>query len=148
MKKTKLLALVVVIFSLLAVPLAWSRDGNVEQQIKAVTDQIVAAQLNGDAAAYANLLADDYTAVRGGRLATKAQEVEDIRSGVLKYEKSEILDIKVQAYGKAVVATSRNSFKGTVHGKPVSAETLVTRVWVKQNGSWKAVAMHGTVINQ
>jgi ketosteroid isomerase-like protein len=142
------IALVLITISLLVVPLAWSQGGNAEQQIKDVTNQVVAAQLKGDAAAYGELLADDYTAVRGGKLATKAQEVEDIRSGVLKYEKSEILDIKVQAYGNAAVATSRNSFKGTVNGKPVNAETLVTRVWVKQHGKWKAVAMHSTRVQQ
>jgi ketosteroid isomerase-like protein len=106
----------------------------------------VAAQLKGDATAYGNLLADDYTAVRRGKLATKTQEVEDIRSGVLKYEKSEILDIKIQAYGNVAVATSGNSFVGSSHGKLVSSETLVTRVWIKQNGSWKAVAMHGSQV--
>ena len=65
MKNAKLVSSVFVSLWLFVVPLAWGETGSVEQQIKAVTDQIVAAQLKGDAAAYGNLLADDYPAVRG-----------------------------------------------------------------------------------
>ena len=42
------IALMLITFSLLAVPLARSKGANAEQQIKEVNDRYIAAQLNND----------------------------------------------------------------------------------------------------
>jgi hypothetical protein len=144
MKSVKLgLALVAV--CLLVLPLAWSQGGNAEEQLKKLTDQMLAVQLKGDTDSYATLLADDYTVIRGdGTLSTKAQDVENFKSGVVKYEAADVRDSKVRVYGNTGIVILLVAFKGTISGKPFSGDTRSTRIWVKQKGSWKCVAYQAT----
>jgi len=143
------ISLALITVSLLVVPLAWSRGGNAEQQVKEVNDRYIAAQLNNDSDSLQKLMADDFTAIRSdGSLSTKAQEIEHIKSGALTHEKSDIQDVKIRVYGNSAVATVRSYFKGTVNGKPLSSTVRVTRVWVKQNGNWKCVVLQSTRVSQ
>ena len=145
MKSMRLIAPVLVAVCLLVAPLAWSQGGNVEQQIKKLTDQIIAAELKVDMNSYEKLLADDYTGIYSdGRLYTKAQDIQDLKTGALKYESIDVREIKIRAYGDTAVAVSLVSTKGTRDGKPFSADFRVTRVWVKQKGNWKSVAFQAT----
>ena len=142
------IALVLTILSLLVLPLAWSQGGNAEQQVKEVNDRYIAAQLNNDSDSLQKLMADDFTAIRSdGSLSTKTQEIEHIKSGALTHEKSDIQDVKIRVYGKTAVATVRSYFKGTVNGNPLSSTVRVTRVWVKQKGDWKCVALQSTRVS-
>jgi uncharacterized protein (TIGR02246 family) len=143
------IALVLITLSLLVLPLAWSQGGNAEQQVKEVNDRYIAAQLNNDSDSLQKLMADDFTAIRSdGSLSTKAQEIEHIKSGALTHEKSDIQDVKIRVYGNTAVAMVRSYFKGTVNGKPLSSTVRVTRVWVKQKGDWKCVALQSTRVSQ
>jgi uncharacterized protein (TIGR02246 family) len=145
MKSMRLIAPVLVAVCLLVVPLAWSQAGNADQQIKKLTDQIIAAQLKADTNSYEKLLADDYTAIRGdGTLSTKAQEIENFKSGAVKYETADVRNSKIRVYGDTAVVTSLLFFKGTTSGKPFSGDVRSTRVWVKQKGNWKCVAFQVT----
>jgi hypothetical protein len=145
MKSIRLIAPALVAVCLLVVPLAWSQGGNVEQQIKKLTDQLIAAELKADTSSYEKLLAEDYTGIySNGRLVTKAQDVEDLKSGALKYESIDLREIKIRAYGYTAVAVSLVSTKSTRGGKSISADYRVTRVWVKRKGNWKTVAFQAT----
>ena len=145
MKSMRIIAPVLVAVCLLVVPLAWSQGGNADQQIKKLTDQIVAAQLKADTNSYEKLLADDYTAIHGdGTLSTKAQDIENFKSGAVKYETVDMRDSKIRVYGDTAVVTSLLFFKGTTSGKPFSGDVRSTRVWVKQKGNWKCVAFQST----
>lgn len=121
------------------------QGGNAEEQINKVTDQVIAARLKGDANSYEKLLADDYTGIYpSGRLVTKAQDIEDLKSGALKYESIDVREIKIRAYGYTAVAVSLVSTKSTRGGKSISADYRVTRVWVKRKGGWVCVAFQAT----
>jgi hypothetical protein len=145
MKSMRLIAPALVAVCLLVVPLAWSQGGNVEQQIKKLTDQLFAAELKVDTDSYGKLLADDYTGIYpSGTLVTKAQDIEDLKSGALKYESIDLREIKIRAYGYTAVAVSLVSVKSTRGGKSISADYRVTRVWVKRKGNWKSVAFQAT----
>ena len=85
----------------------------------------------------------------GGGMFTKTQEIENVKSGALKYEKSDIQDLKIHVYGHTAVTTVLVSFKGTAaDGKTWSGTTRATRVWVKQKGTWKCVAYQATRVSQ
>jgi ketosteroid isomerase-like protein len=147
--KWQRIALMLTILSLLGVPLAWSQGGNAEQQINDVTVQVYAALLKADANSLGKLLADDYTAIRnGGILFTKAQEIENLKSGALKYETFDIQDLKIHVYGHTAVTTALVPTKGTINGNPYSNTNRTTRVWVKQNGTWKCVSYQVTRVSQ
>jgi uncharacterized protein (TIGR02246 family) len=146
--KWQRIVLMLTILSLLVVPLAWSQ-GNAEQQVKQVFDQLQVAELKGDSNALEKLYADDYTAIRGdGSLITKAQEIEKMKSGNLKWETNEIKDLKVRVYGNTAITTDLSFVKNVRDGKPRVGTNRTTRVWVKQNGNWKCVVYQSTRVSQ
>src|ERR1039458_7140716 len=59
-----------------------SSDGNVEQQISELSDQVIQAQLKDDTSFFEKYLADDAAIIHGdGTVWTKAQEIENLKSG-------------------------------------------------------------------
>ncbi len=72
MKNVNLVASALLSFWLLAAPLALAEGGNVEQQISALSDEMIQANLKGDTDFYQRYYADDATNVHGnGKLVTK-----------------------------------------------------------------------------
>jgi len=145
MRKVSFIVLAAVAVYLLAVPLALGQGGSVEQQIKTLLDQSTQARLKGDSSFFEKHFADDATIVHSdGTISTKAQEIENMKSGTVKYESIEVRETKIQVYGNTAVSTQLVSFKGVLSGKPVSADVRVTGVYVKQKGNWKIVAFLNT----
>ena len=146
MRKVNLivLALVAIIYLLVA-PVAWAQGGNVEQEIKALLDQTIQANLKADASFFQKHYADDATIVHGnGELFTKAEEIADLKSGSLTYELNEVRERKIHVHGDTAVVAFLISYKGTVSGKPFTGDLRRTVVWVKQEGNWKIVAYQVT----
>ena len=105
MKSMRIIAPVLVAVCLLVVPVAWSQGGNVEQQIAALDDQVVQAYLKADTGFMEKYFADDYTAVHSdGKLTTKAQEIENCKSGALKHESMDVRERKIRVYGDTAAA--------------------------------------------
>jgi len=145
MRRMNRLALALVAVCLLAVPLALGQGGSTEQQISALSDQMIQAQLKADTSYFEKNYADDATIVHGnGKLFTKAEEIADLKSGSLKYESIDVRERKIHVYGDTVVVNFLISFKGVVGGKPFPGDLRRTVVWVKQKGNWKIVAYQVT----
>lgn len=129
----------------LAAPLASGQGGAAEQQISALSDQVIQAQLKNDPSFFEKYYADDISIIHGdGTVWTKAQEIANLKSGSLKYGSVETRDRKIHVYGDTAVVTFLISFKGVVGGKPYNGDLRRTMVWVKQNGNWKTVAYQVT----
>lgn len=145
MRKVNFIVLALVATYLLAPPLALGQStkggGNVEQQIKVLTDQMAQAQLKGDTSFYEKYYADDVLVIHSpGTLGTKAEEIGDLKSGALKYDSYEVRDIKIHAYnGDTAVVDYVASTKGVLKGKAFNGDFRVSRVWIKQKGNWKVV---------
>jgi uncharacterized protein (TIGR02246 family) len=170
MRKVSLIVLAVVAIYLLTAPLAFGQGGNppastkesgatsghgqtaveqtgksVEQQISALSDQLVQAQSKADTSFFEKHYSDDATIIHGnGKTFTKAEEIASLKSGSLKYESNETRDRKIRLYGDTAVVTFLVSFKGAVSREPYSGDLHRTVVWVKQKGNWKIVAYQVT----
>jgi hypothetical protein len=114
----------------------------VEEQIEALHKERWQAALNDDAGFFESQLADQYFGVGAdGRLRTKAETVENFKSGVIKYEAIDERDVKVNTYGgDAAIVNSTTTVKATIQGKPVSGNYRATFVYVKEGGNWREVA--------
>ena len=98
----------------------------------------------GDAAAA--MTSDDYTFITiRGELRTKAEIVKGFATGSFKYDWRQISDLKVRIYGDTAIVTGRASQKGVENRKDYSGAYKFTRVYVRQNGSWKTVALQTTL---
>jgi hypothetical protein len=122
-------------------------SGNVEQQIRTLHDQGRQAALKGDAGFFEKHLAAGYFGIGGdGKLRTKAESVQDFKSGGIKYESIDERDVKVNTYGNTAVVNSVASVKLIANGKPISGDYRATFVYVKQGGGWREVAFQSTPV--
>jgi len=129
------------------VELSTQRD--VEQQIRNLHDQGREAALKGDAGFFEKHLAAGYFGIGGdGRLMTKAEAVQDLKSGVIKYDSIDERDVKVNTYGNTAVVNSMASVKLVADGKPIRGDYRATFVYVKQGGDWREVAFQSTPVAQ
>lgn len=110
-------------------------------EVMKVDDAFMQARLSGDSAAYANLLADEFTwTTRGGNTTNKTQHVESLQASGMNPE----IGKEVRVYGDAAVITG--SARLTADGMPVSVRFV--RVWAKRDGRWQAVLHQGTTVGQ
>ena len=139
--------MIVLAFVVAASALALAQGGDVEQSIKALSEQVDQAALKGDVAAIDKLLADDYIAIRvNGATFTKADVLENFKSGKLKYEAIEISDMKVRVYGDTALVNATAKVKGHFGATDLSGQYRGVRVWVKRKGQWQSVSFQATRI--
>jgi len=123
--------------------------GDAEEQVKSLHEQGRQAALKNDAGFLETHLANQYFEIGAdGRLRTKAEAVEDFKSGNVKYEAINERDVRVNTYGNnAAVVNSTASIKGTIEGKPVNGEYRATSMYVKERGHWREAALQLTPTN-
>jgi ketosteroid isomerase-like protein len=108
------------------------------------------AILKGDTAAMDSLLADDYMAITAsGTLQTKAQSLENLRSGRMHFTSLEIADRKVRFYGTTALVTSLATVQGATAEGPMEGSFRYTRVYVKDpSGMWKIVSFEASPVRE
>jgi len=103
-----------------------------------------AAYLRGDADKIANFLTDNYTLTNSkGEISTAADDIEDAKSGRVRYDVFENYDMKVRIYDDhTAVVTGKTKVKGNAQGKPIDIIVQFTDTFVKQSGRWRLAAGH------
>jgi ketosteroid isomerase-like protein len=122
-----------------------SRDqsSGVEQVIRQLDNERIQAQIHADATALDRIYAADFIGVGpSGRVRTKPQVISDFTSGDLKFQSITTDEVQVRVYENTAVETGLSIMIGQDKGKAVPRDTRFTRVWVKQQGSWRLVANH------
>lgn len=127
-------------------PIATSKPApteNPEPAIRKLVAERDQAIQSGDVAAIERMYSDDYISTSAtGLLRTKAQVIEDFKSGALKIESISSDDINVRQHGDTVIVTGRMTAKGKDRDRDVSGERRFTQVYMKKNGRWQLVAFH------
>ena len=115
----------------------------VEQAIRQVDHERIQAQIEADAMALDRIYADDFIGIGpSGTVRTKPQVISDFTSGALKFQSITTDEVQVRVYENTAVETGLSTMIGQDKGKAVPRDTRFTRVWVKQQGSWRLVANH------
>lgn len=105
------------------------------------------AEQNKDAAALANLLAENITYVDyDGSISTKQQFLAEVKSPDITGEHINNEGVTVRLYGNVAVSTGIYRDKGMEKGKPFSRRGRFTNVWLNQNGKWECIASQSTLI--
>jgi uncharacterized protein (TIGR02246 family) len=119
-----------------------------EQEILALEQQVERAILNHDGAALTGLLADDWKVVHvNGREQTRSQFLDALTSGRAKFLSINRDEIHVRFFGHdTAIVTARWSNTIEFRGDRSSGQDRVTRVWVKQDGRWRAAEDHASFI--
>jgi len=122
-----------------------SRDqrSGVEQVIRQLDNERIQAQIHADATALDRIYAADFIGVGpSGRVRTKPEVISDFTSGDLKFQSITTDEVQVRVYENTAVETGLSTMIGQDKGKVVPRDTRFTRVWVKQQESWRLVANH------
>ena len=103
------------------------------------------ALLQADTIALSRLVADEFVEIsRLGTRRTRADNIRDIASGQLKLTSVRYDSLTVRIYGVVAVLQGIADNTGTFRGLPFSGKIRYTRVFVRRDGRWQAVAMQQT----
>lgn len=108
--------------------------------VAALDTQYQAAVEKNDAATMDRILADDFTLVTGsGKSFTKADLLNEARSGRVVYEQQNDTAQAVRVWGDTAVVTAKLRAKGTESGKPFEYAVWFSDTYVKTPTGWRYV---------
>jgi ketosteroid isomerase-like protein len=122
-------------------------DIEVERRVLATDDRRTAALRRSDVAVLRQIYADDYTLVTpAGVVTTKVDQITDLASGQLRYEKIEVMERTVRLYGDVAIVLSREKSSIVRFGKQVGGDVRLTRVYKRFGTDWRVIATHGSLV--
>jgi ketosteroid isomerase-like protein len=122
---------------------ALAQPGSAASDVLATDRRWAQSQVKGDLAALGEIYADDLVYVHSdGRVDTRAQMLDRIGKGGLKYQKLELVDPKVRVYGDAAVVNGAFDVVVQVDGAPVNHRVLYVHVYARQQGGWWRTRPH------
>ena len=122
-------------------------DAEIQKEILQVDSERYEAMQRRDMAALDRLHADGLVFVNTkGRLLNKAEYLEEIRSGDLKFLSVETDDYHFGIYGDTVIMGGRAKSVVEYHGVVNRRPRRFTSVFIKMQGQWRLVAHQATII--
>ncbi len=116
-----------------------------EDSVRAVEIARGQALLHADTIALSRMVAGEFVEIsRLGTRRTRADNMRDIASGDLKLTAARYDSLMVRIYGDVAVLQGIADNTGTFRGFPFSGRIRYTRIFVRRDGRWQAVAMQQT----
>lgn len=102
------------------------------------------AFLDADAAGLERVLTPDFTlTLSNGQVSTRANEIDELRSGKVHYDVFENYDMNARVYGDdTAVVLGKTHVKGVSDGKPFDRVVQFTDTLIKRDGRWQLAAGH------
>jgi hypothetical protein len=134
---------------LAALLLVWADEyslaqGAIEKEVLQFEHNTCKAFVEADIAALERALTDDFTlTLSNGTVSTRADEINELRSGKVHYDVFENYDMKARLYGDdTAVVLGKTRVKGTSDGKPFDRIVQFTDALIKRDGRWQLAAGH------
>jgi ketosteroid isomerase-like protein len=121
-----------------------------EATITKMENDAVKADLSDDASFYQKELADDWTGgTSRGTWETKDSVLADMKDTKNNHTNNEqISDLHVRIDGDVAVATYKTTYDAVIHGQPMARTVISTDVFHLDNGTWKQISSHSSVISK
>jgi len=102
------------------------------------------AFLEADVVALERVLTPDFTlTLSNGEVSTRADEINELRSGKVHYEVFENYDMLARLYGNdTAVVLGKTRVKGTADDKPFDRIVQFTDTLIRRDGRWQLAAGH------
>ncbi len=81
-----------------------------------------------------------------GLTETKADVFSNLKSEVISYTRSEVLEAQARIFENSAVVTGKGAFAGKARGTPFELNLIYTEVYVKSGNKWKLVSRHACKI--
>jgi Domain of unknown function (DUF4440) len=116
----------------------------VQQEVLQFERDACKAFLDVDVSALERVLTPDFTlTVSNGEVSTRADEINELRSGKVHYDVFENYDMLARLYGnEAAVVLGKTRVKGTADGKPFDRVVQFTDTLIRRDGRWQLAAGH------
>jgi len=116
----------------------------VEQEVLQFERDAGKAFLDADVAALERVLTPNFTlTLSNGEVSTRADEINELRSGKIHYDVFENYDMLARLYGDDVaVVLGKTRVKGTADGKRFDRVVQFTDTLVKRDGRWQLAVGH------
>jgi ketosteroid isomerase-like protein len=142
MKKSWTLVVLLVFSQIIAFA---AQDSKVEQAIRRLDEQRIAALLQPDFPALERIMSDDFTYTHSsGQVQTKAELLADFKSGKRIFKSLKEEDVQVRIYGNAAIVTGRCTLIGVNAGKDFELPMRFIEVYSNSNGHWQWVIWQST----
>ena len=120
-----------------------------ERELTQLVNDLNAAIVKPDIAFLERTLSKDYVHYRPhGNVETRAQYLEDRKSGSVHFDSLVADEIKVRVYGDTAIVTYRSTAKGKDQDGAIDEQRRWTRVFVRKDGRWQLVHSQGTTIRK
>jgi ketosteroid isomerase-like protein len=127
-------------FDLVFRPQARPSDGDGGKIVAGLDTQYQAAVQRNDAATMARILADDFLLVTGsGKTYTRADLLDEARSGRVRYEHQEDTGATIHLWGDTAVVTAKLWEKGTDKGEPFDYTLWFSDTYMRTPSGWRYV---------
>jgi ketosteroid isomerase-like protein len=102
------------------------------------------AFLDADVAALERVLTSNFTlTLSNGEVSTRADEINELRSGKVHYDAFENYDMLARLYGNdTAVVLGKTRVKGTADGTPFDRVVQFTDTLIKRDSRWQLAAGH------
>lgn len=116
-------------------------QANDEQAIRETLNELMTALNGNDVDAAGRIYADDYVIVLAdGTATTKAQRIDAMRSGDLRYESLVFDNLQIRQYGNAAVANYSVTGKAISQAGEQAVDSQAMVMLVKNGGRWQVVS--------
>ena len=124
------------------------RDDEARRQVLMTDDRRTGALRRGDSAPLHRIYADDYTLVTPatGAVRSKAEQINDLVSGRVRYEQIEVTERTVRIYGDVAIVLAREKYSILQAGEQVGGDIRFTRTYKKFGAEWRVIATHGSFV--
>jgi uncharacterized protein (TIGR02246 family) len=112
------------------------------QELRHLAEQWATAELRGDTAFLADVLADDFVGIGPrGFMLSKEEWIQRHQSGALQYTSLALEEVQVREYGDAAILTGRELQTASYQGQDIPGEFRTTLIWVRQQGRWRLAGL-------
>jgi ketosteroid isomerase-like protein len=114
---------------------------DVGQHVRQLNDDWVKAMIRADAQTLDRIMADDFFFTYPLEGDDKAQFIADVTSGDLKIEHISREQVNVRVFGSTAVLTARDSATWLYHGRELSGQYKIVKVFAERAGRWQLCAV-------
>jgi ketosteroid isomerase-like protein len=116
-----------------------------EDSLRALEEARGQALLRGDTVALSRMTAAEFNELtRFGTVRSRADNLRDVSSGMLRLVSIRFDSLSVRIYGDVAILQGITDNQGTMAGVAFSGRIRYTRVFVRRDGRWQAVTMQHT----
>ena len=116
-----------------------------EDSVRALEEARGQALIHGDTVALSRMTAAEFNELtRLGTVRSRADNIRDVASGMLRLQTVHYDSLAVRIYGDVAILQGITDNVGTMGGMPFRGRIRYTRVFVRRDGRWQAVTMQHT----